>query len=192
MRKQHGGIETLLIYAIAIAAVTAIAWGLWAGFTNSYRDEGRKEIRDAWAPVITECGKRKLAAAQCVDAWLAAERDNAMAATNLRTCQAASREQNEAAAATQKAATEAIETSRRVLAEITKRSAVTHAEIDRLTKLAAAPAASEKESCNEARRILADLRAVRLRYFANSPAPGTGGEGGAGAGAGPGEVRIRP
>lgn len=192
MKKQRGGIEMLVIYAIAIAAITAIAWGAWASFTGAYVERGREEVRATYAPILAECDKRKLAPAQCVDAWLAAERDRAQAAANLSTCEAASAGQSAAVAAAEAAAKDAAARTSRILAEIAKRSEATAAEIAKLKTIAATPAASRVEACNAADDVLRALAARRMRFNPGGPATGTTGSGEGSSDAGAGAVRIRP
>ena len=181
----------LIIYGIAFAGAVALAWAAWHSFTESYRDEGRAEISEKYGPIIAECDKRQLAPAACVDHWLAADRDRAQASANLAGCQAAAKTQGDAVKAAEEAAADAKRATSRILADLAKRSDATLAEIARLRTIAATPAASRKEACDEADSVLRALADRRLR-FAPGPAAAGGGQDGGGAGTSPGAVRIRP
>lgn len=189
MKRQRGGIEMWIIGAIACAGLVAVAVGMWTSFVDGYRAEGRAEVREKYAPIIAECDKRKLASAQCVDAWLAADRDRAQAATNLTTCTTSLKDQGEKVAAATAAGEQARAATRQILAELAKRADATRAEVEKLRTLAAAPAANRKEACDETDAVLAALAARRLRV-APPAAPGAGAPGGNGQGSGTDTLRI--
>lgn len=189
MNRQRGGIEMLIIYGIVIAGLVAVAWAAWHGFTEGFRDEGRAEVRATYAPILAECDKRKLAPAACVDAWLAADRDRATASASLASCQTAAKAQGDAVKAAEDAAADAKRATSRILADLAKRSDATLAEIARLRTIAATPAASRKEACDEADSVLRALAARRLQYNPGSAAA-AGGPNGGGAGTSPGALRI--
>ena len=191
MNRQRGGIEMLIIYAVLAAGAVAVLWAAWAGFTDSYRDEGRAEIRDQYGPIIAECDKRKLAPAACVDHWLAADRDQARAVANLAGCQAAAAAQSDAIAQAETAARDAKAATSRILAGLAKRSDATLAEIARLRTIAATPAASRKEAGDEADILLRNTGARRMRYNPGPAAVG-GGSNSGDSGTNPGPVHIRP
>ncbi len=191
MIRQRGGLEMLVIYGVLMAAFVAVAVGGWAKFTGVYLDRGRAEVIDRYGPIIAECDKRKLAPAACADSWLAADRDREQAVANLARCQESGRVQSAAVSAAEAASASARATTSKILAEIAKQSDATRAELDRLRRIAATPAATRKDACDEADAVLAALASRRMR-FAPSVAPGAGGQGGDGQGADPGAVRIRP
>lgn len=169
-QRGFGLLVELLIYAAIFAAVSAAAWAMWSSFTEGYRDEGRAEIRAEFAPLIEECTKANAPPATCADMWRGAVRDSATAQSNFDRCSAAAGEQSKAVADAATQAKAAKDDARRILAAIELRSKATEAKIDEFKRAAASPAANEIEACNEAKRVLADLRTVRLRYYGASPA----------------------
>lgn len=192
MIRQRGALDLvmLVIGLIALAGIVAVATVAWHTFTESYRDEGRAEVRGKYAPIIAECEKRKIAPAACVDAWLAADRDRAQANMNLNRCTEGATAQNAAVDAATKRADDAQAMTRQILAELAKKSKATQAEIDKLKAIAATPAASRKESCDAADDVLRALAARRLRFDPGTPA-GAGPQGAGDSGAGGGALRVR-
>lgn len=164
MNRQRGGIEMLIIYGFVFAGAVALAWSVWHSFTEGYRDEGRADVHKTYGPIIAECDKRKLPAAACVDAWLAADRDRAITAGNLSRCEASAATQSDAVRAAEQAAKDAKAATSRILADFARRSDATLAEIARLRTIAATPAASRKEACDEADSVLRALAARRMQF----------------------------
>lgn len=191
MNRQRGGIEMLIIYGIAFAGAVALAWAAWHSFTESYRDEGRAEISEKYGPIIAECDKRQLAPAACVDHWLAADRDRAQASANLAGCQTASATQSAAVKDAETAAKNAKDTTSRILSALAKRDDATLAEIARLRTIAATPAASRTEACNEADSVLRSMAARRMRLDPGPAAVG-GGSNDRGQGARTDTLRVTP
>lgn len=189
MNRQRGGIEMLIIYGIVIAGAAAVAWAAWHSFTESFRDEGRAEVAAKYAPILAECDKRKLGAAACVDAWLAADRDRTIAAGNLERCETSAAAQTAAVANAEQSAKDAKAATSRILADLARRSDATLAEIARLRAIAATPAATRKEACDEADSVLRSIADRRMRYNPGSAAP-AGSPNGGSTGSGPGSLRI--
>ena len=181
----------LIIYAVLAVGAVAVLWAAWASFTDGYRDEGRAEIRDQYGPIIAECDKRKLAPAACVDHWLAADRDKAQAVANLAGCQTAAASQSAAVAQAETAARDAKAATSRILADLAKRSDATLAEIARLRAIAATPAASRKEACDEADILLRNTGARRMRLDPGPAATG-GSKNDGNQNSHPDTVHIRP
>lgn len=212
MNRQRGFIPAAvvlpLLYGVAAIALGAMAWAAWHTFTESYRDEGRAEVRAQWSALIAQCetfdGAKKTRlpalADTCASAWLAAvaarNRAEANAATwerNHGECSKALTSQSAAIEAADREVKAARELATRTLAEIAKRSKATEAKIDEYKRAAASPAVSEKEACNAATRVLSELGAMRMRYDAgraDAPAPGAGSADRNGSGSGPGSLRI--
>ena len=188
-QRGFGTVTDIVILGLVVAAFSAFAYAAWHSFTESYRDEGRAEVREKYS-VIGECDKRKIAPAACVDHWLAADRDRATATANLAGCQSAAAAQSEAITAAESAARDAKAATSRILADLAKRSDATLAEIARLRTIAATPAASRKEACDEADSVLRALADRRMRFAPGAAAAGGGSDGG-GTGAGSSAVRIR-
>lgn len=190
--KQRGIVALWLGYAIAAIAVGAIIFAAWRAFTDQYRDEGRAEVRAEWAALISECEKtgKGATAHSCAESWRAAVSNERQASANFARCDAAMKEQSTAVDEAKRRADAAIDTTRRILAEIAKRSEATAAEVAKLRQIAATPAASRKEACDEAESLLAALAGRRLRWNPDGPAPGSGSSDGNGKGSGSGSLRI--
>lgn len=192
--RQRGFADALLLlgYAVAAIAVGAIIFAAWRAFTNQYRDEGRAEVREEWAALISECEKtgKGATAHSCAEAWRAAVSNERQASANFARCDAAMKEQSAAVDEANRRAETAITTTRRILAEIAKRSEATAAEVTKLRQIAATPAASRKEACDEADALLTALATRRMRWHPDGPAPGSGSADGNGKGSGSGSLRI--
>lgn len=183
-QRGFSGLIELALYGIIIAAMCAAAYGAWHAFTEHYREQGRAEVHDEFAPLIDECARAKATPPACADMWRGAVRDSAQAQSNFDRCAAAAGEQSKAIAAAQEQAKKASDDARRILAAIAERSRATEAKIDEFKRAAVSPAATETEACNEAKRVLSDLRDIRLRYYgAAGASAGSADRNGAGAGA---------
>lgn len=197
--RQRGFISTLLLigYAVAAIAIGSVLWAGWHTFTESYRDEGRDEVRADWAALIGECEKTKVlartpkgSAHDCAEAWRAAVSNAKQSEANFAGCQKTAKEQSDAVEVVNARADAAIATTRNILAEIAKRSNATAAEIAKLRQIAATPAPSRKVACDEADSLLSTLAARRMRWNPDGPAPGSGSADGNGKGSGPDALRI--
>lgn len=190
MKRQRGDVLiNLVVGVIAVAAVGLIAGGAWLAFTGRYVEQGRREVRDQFAPLIAECDKRQLAPAACVDAWLAADRNYAQAVANLGTCEASAKAQSDAIQRADEAAARSRAATRQILADLAKQSEANRTAREALQRQAATPAATRKEACDEADALLAALASRRMR-FAPGPAPGAGSQSGDGQSAGAGALRV--
>ena len=193
MNRQRGfsGLIEILIYVGIFAALSVAAWAAWSKFTGQYIEQGRAEVTEKYGPIINECDKRKLSPAECVDHWLAADRDKVQAIVNLQGCEAAAAKQSQAVDDLAKRADDARRTTSAILAEIAKRSNATQGEIEKLKRMAATPAATRTEACNEAETTLRALAVRRLLYGPNA-SPSAGREDGDDQNSGARPVRIRP
>lgn len=173
----------------ALILVAACAW-MWHLFVDHYREQGRVEVKALYAKLDAAClGAGQIKPDDCAKDY-ATSRENAARLKSANTAlEGQIADQNMRVKTMSDAATAAQLTTKRILAELQKRSAESNDFVTKLRAASATPAATKEKECEDADAISVDAAARRVHYFSGST-PAAGSANGGSVQTNPGTLRI--